>query len=219
LLLGRVRYLADRVYDLGNDEMRPFIFHTQQVEGFQYARPADVPAFAASTLAAGPPLSRAKRVKGPGRTYEEVRPEQDWTTWADAVRAAQVPAPTAVAGAITTGDVDALDGLAQELTAASDRIHAAPDPRGERGLSSRVQLGVLVQAEAVRVAQVARLAPAKRAEATEVAEVLALIGNGMWDDRLGARELGFPVTLLTVRPAAAPPPYTDPNPASPTPSA
>ena len=95
-----------------------------------------------------------------------------------------------------------------QLTASSDHLHASPDPVGERQLSARVQLGLLVQAEALRAAQVSRLAErALRPEAAEIAKVLALLGNGMWDDaRLTVRETGYPKTLLTDRPKVAPAP-------------
>jgi hypothetical protein len=205
-LLGRVRYLADRVYDLGNDEMGSFIFHSVDIDGFEYERPADVPSFAKGALAPGPPLAPVAQAKGPARVYEKTRPEQPWEAWAQAVRDAAVPSPDLVTRSIGTANVNALQQVAAALTAASDRIHDAADPQGQRGLSSRVQLGLLVQTEALRVAQVGRLVPRRAAEATEIAEVLALIGNAMWDDRLGPRSLGFPAGLLTVRPATAPPP-------------
>ena len=211
LLLGRLRVLADRVYDLGNDEMNPFIFHSGEVSGFEYLRPADVPSFAGSDLAPGRPLSSPATTSSPAREYEQARPEQAWSVWATTVQAAGIPGPEGITSAITRGNLATLDRLAIRLTAASDRIHASPDPKGERELSSRLQLGLLVQAEAARVAQLSRLVPHHRAEVKEVAEVLALIGNNMWDDRLGQRALGFPAELLVTRPTAAPLPYSDPR--------
>jgi hypothetical protein len=206
LLLGRIRDLADRIYDLGNAELRPFMFSGPKIEGFNYERPADVPSFADSDLAPGPPLSHSPRAGGTPRVYEDVRPEQDWAGWADDVRSAGIPGPAEVTRILTAGSVPDLDQSANNLTAASDGLHAAPDPRGERTLSSRIQLGLLVQAEACRVAQIARLVPVgPRTQAREISYVLALIGNGMWDERLGVRELGFPTYLLTARPPSAPP--------------
>ncbi|MBA3742991.1 hypothetical protein [Sporichthya sp.] len=224
LIMGRLRYVADRFYDLGGDEMKPYVFEDRAVEGFEFTRAVDVPSFAGTDLAPGPPLALAKPAASQTREYQEVRPEEEFATWATTVEAAKVPTAEAEAKAIKNGTADELDTFAEQLTAASDYLHAAPDPLDERELSTRVQLGLLVQAEAMRSAQVSKLVPDKlRPEATEITQVLALLGNSMWDDRLGARDIGYPQTLLTVRPAVAPPPieedYTPPPTGAPDPGA
>jgi len=207
LIMGRLRFLADRLYDLGSDEMAPFSFQSQEIEGFEYARTVDVPSFAGGDLAPGPPLTRAKPASGVNREYQKVRPEEPFATWQAAVEAAGIPSIETETGAIKSGTPEQLDKLSEQLTAASDHLHESPDPQDERELSTRVQLGLLVQAEAMRTAQVSKLVDAKeRPEATEITHVLMLLGNGMWDPRLGARDTGYPATLLTMRPKVAPPP-------------
>jgi hypothetical protein len=168
----------------------------------------DVPSFAGTDLAPGPPLTLAQPGVPENREYQNVRPDADFATWQAAIESAKIPTAEAEAKAIKSGTSNELDQLAVRLTAASDAIHAAPDPTGERPLSTRIQLGLLVQAESMRGAQISKLVSNQlRPEAVEITEVLALLGNGMWDDtRLGPRTTGFPATLLTVRPKVAPPP-------------
>ncbi|HUR75646.1 MAG TPA: hypothetical protein VMZ00_15300 [Sporichthya sp.] len=210
LIMGRVRYVGDRLFDLGADELDKFTTQAVDVPGFEYARAVDVPSFAGTDLAPGPPLAQARPGVPLNREYQKVRPEGSFAGWQAAVEAAKIPAVRAEVQAISGGSVEDLNALAEQLTAASDSLYAAPDPQGERELSTRVQLGLLTQAEALRAAQVSRLVPAGlKAEAVEITQVLALVGNGMWDDRLGARDPGYPRTLLTERPAVAPPPLPD----------
>ena len=214
LTMGRLRYVADRLYDLGGDEMAPFTAQAEEVAGFDYERAVDVPSFAGTDLAPGPPLTIAKPGAPVDRKYEKSRPEEPFPTWQAAVEAAGIPTVEAEAKAIKDAGVEELDDLADQLTVASDKLHAAPDPMDERELSTRVQLGLLVQSEAMRAAQLSRLVDGKlRPEAVEITKVLALIGNRMWDDaRLGVRDIGYPASLLTVRPAVAPPPRDEPLP-------
>lgn len=216
LAMGRLRYVADRLYDLGGDEMAPFTTQDKEVAGFDYERAVDVPSFAGTDLAPGPPLTIAKPGAPADRRYEQSRPEEPFATWKAALEAADIPTVEAEAEAIKEAGVEELDDLADQLTAASDKLHAAPDPMDERELSTRVQLGLLVQAEAMRAAQLSRLVDGKlRPEAVEITKVLALIGNRMWDDaRLGVRDIGYPPSLLTVRPAVAPPPMDEAPPPS-----
>jgi hypothetical protein len=217
LIMGRLRYVADRLYDLGGDEMAPYTFQNNDVEGFEYARTVDVPSFAGTDLAPGPPLTQARPGGGATREYQKVRPEEPFDTWKAAVEGAKIPSPAEEAKAIRSGSQDELDHLSDQLTAASDALHNAPDPMDERELSTRVQLGLLVQAEAMRTAQVSRLVADKlRPEATEITQVLMLVGNGMWDPRLAPRETDYPATLLTIRPKVAPPPVPE---VAPSPSA
>ncbi|GAA0629850.1 hypothetical protein GCM10009547_36930 [Sporichthya brevicatena] len=211
LIMGRVRYIADRTYDLGSDELAPFTTQEQEVPGFEYNRAVDVPSFAGTDLAPGAPLSQPQPGVPQNREYQNVRPEGTIEDWKAAVEAAKIPPVEAEVKAIRDGSSDELDRLAKELTAAADALYAAPDPQDERELNTRVMLGLLTQAEAMRVAQVSRLVPAElKTEAIEITQVLALLGNGMWDDaRLGERDPGYPRTLLTERPAVAPPPLPE----------
>ncbi len=210
LTMGRVRYLADRLFDLGGDELAPFTTQGPDVAGFDYQRAVDVPSFAGTDLAPGPPLAQSRPGVPANREYQKIRPEGPFADWQAAVEAAEIPTAQTEATAIEAASVEELGKLAEQLTAASDSLFEATDPMDERELSTRVQLGLLTQAEAMRTAQVTRLVPAAlQGEATEISQVLALVGNGMWDERLGARDPGYPKALLTERPAVAPEPLPD----------
>lgn len=223
LVMSRLRYLADRLYDLGGEEMAPYTVEgssRRTVDGYEFTKPIDVPKFATGDWAPGPPLSGAAPVAGPEREYQEVRPENEFPEWQAVVENAEIPAADEVADTLTGGSVVELAGIADELTGASDTLYAAPDPRDERLVNTRIQVGLLVESEAARVAQIARLAPAKhRADAMEMAKSLALVGSRGWDERLGERDLGFPGDLLTTRPPYAPAPYVEPTSAPETPGA
>jgi hypothetical protein len=78
-------------------------------------------------------------------------------------------------------------------------------------VSTRLQLGLLFDAEAAQVGQAAALAPAANHEALlGAAKTLAVLGDKLWDARLGERTTGFPDSLLTTLPS--------PTPTSPTPT-
>ena len=60
-------------------------------------------------------------------------------------------------------------------------------------MSTRIQLGLLVQAEAMRAGQIAALAAKdERAVATQIAETLTLVSIRIWDPRLGERPIDLP---------------------------
>ena len=72
LSMGRLRYLADRLFDLGADEMAPFTaVEESPVEGFEYQRPAEVPSFGGTDLAPGPPLTPAEPATAPAPDVRE----------------------------------------------------------------------------------------------------------------------------------------------------
>ena len=87
------------------------------------------------------------------------------------------------------------------FTAAADQLYTAPDPRDERRVSTRVQLGLLVDAEAARAAQAATLLPqgVQRASLRTSAQRLALLGDRLWDPRLGVRDSGLPAISRSSR--------------------
>ncbi len=203
--MGRIRYLADRMYDLGGTELTPYTFQLPETAGFEFQKPVDVPTFAGTDLAPGPPLAAPRPVSAAERKYQEDRPETELDAWIATVSAAKVPTTEAETKALSDGTPAQLSALAEEFTAASDALYAAADPRDERALNTRIQLGLLVQSEAMRAGQIALLVAAgNRTEAKEIAQSLALLGNRMWDDRLGVRELGLPTSLLTTRPKVSP---------------
>lgn len=195
--INRLRLLADRVYDQSEVEMAPHRASGPDLSGIDFRRPAEVPDFreGEGDYAPGPPLTE-RAANTPPRQFQDTRPEQDLDDWLADVEKASIPSAQAQADAIADGDLDSLGELADQLTAASDSLYEAPDPAGERVVSTRTQLGLLVQAEAMRVAQMATLAEGAQAEElTTIAETLALVGNQMMDPRLGARDGGFDAAL------------------------
>lgn len=200
LTVKRLRALGDRVFDQAGVELAPHM-QAGAVPDLGAARSAEVPLWSAIGLAPGEPLAGPLPVGGAIRGYEQVRPEQEFPAWAADVAKAGVPAVTDLVTTVADGPPARLRTLADALSEAADALYAVPDPAGERALSTRVQLGLLVQAEAVRVAQVAELAGGSTGSAlTEVARTLLLVGTDFWDPRLGERDSGLPATLLR-RPA------------------
>jgi hypothetical protein len=199
LQVKRLRALADRVFDQATVEMRPYV-PDGVIPDLGTAKPAEVPSWAGLALAPGPPLAQKPAAASP-RVYQSDRPTQSFEDWAKAVAAAGVPAAGDVDSAVERGNAADLGALADAFTAASDSLYAAADPTGERALATRVQLGLLVQAEAARAAQFADLAGAEQASAYRAtAKTLVLLGEQLWDPRLGPRASDFPERLLT-RPA------------------
>ncbi len=195
----RLRQLADRFYDLGKTEVTgPEL---KGGDGFEYVPTAEVPSFAGSGSAAGPPLSSPGPTPSVKREYQETRPEQDFESWVSTVRKLTVPTGAAMVDAIRKNDEKKLGSLAVAFTEAADALYGIPDPRGNRYLSTRIQLGLLVQAEAMRTGQIAALAAKdERAAATRIAETLALIGTRIWDARIGERRIELSDGLLERKP-------------------
>lgn len=197
----RLRQLADRLYDLAKSELDPFRGRDTTLSSLEYIRPAQVPAFEGSTAEAGPPLVGAAPTPAAEREYQETRPEQEFDAWVGAVKALNLPSAQSIVDAISKGDGAELGRLAVALTKASDTLYDAPDPKGNRTLSTRIQLGLLVQAEAMRTAQIAALATkAERPVAVQIAETLAFVGTRIWDPRLGDRSTGLSERLLERKP-------------------
>lgn len=197
----RLRQLADRLYDLAKSELDPFRGRDTSFSSLDYIRPAEVPAFAGSTTAAGPPLVGAAPTPAAEREFQETRPEQEFEAWVATVKALDIPSAQTMVDAIPKGDGAELGRLAVALTKASDALHDAPDPKGNRALSTRIQLGLLVQAEAMRTAQIAALATkAERPVAIQIAETIGFVGTRIWDPRLGDRTTDLTERLLERKP-------------------
>jgi hypothetical protein len=194
---GRLRNLADRVFDQAGVELAPYLPTPPVIDGVEFQKPVEVPDWASLSLAAGPPLDAAP-TPHPRRTYQDKRPEQPFKDWLAAVTRADVPSAGTVAATITGGSADALRTLSDRLGAASEALYADADPKGERPASTRVQLALLVEAEGARTAQAATLLPgAARSQLQTVAKALTLVGDDLWDSRLGTRDSGFSRDLLS----------------------
>ena len=188
LQFARLRNLGDRLFDQANAELEPLLGAPRAMEGVTVVRAAEVPDWGAMKLAAGPPLAAPATGPATPRVYESARPTTSFEDWAALVRRAGIPSGTDEAAALRAGTTQQLADLAARLTTGSDALVSSPDPRGERLVATRVQLGLLVQAEAARAAEAATLlAGAPRARLSTLALALARSGDQLWDARLGPR--------------------------------
>ncbi len=110
---------------------------------------------------------------------------------------------------IDSGRVDGLRTGADQLQAAVDLLDRTSDPYQQRAASTQTRLSLLVAGEALRAAEASRLAvgaPTANSPLLATAQVLALIGDDMWDSQLlGPRQVGFPTNLLSPAALTHPP--------------
>jgi hypothetical protein len=188
---SRLRDLADRFFDQTDVELRPLLGAPRDITGVEVRRSAEVPDWDSIGLAVGPPLAVPGAATSP-RSYQTTRPQQAFSAWKADVERAAIPSGTAEATALTGGTQHVLGDLAGRFVASSDALYARPDPAGERAVSTRLQLVLLVHAEALRAAQAAQLVPAGAGTGlARVATALAVAADGLWDARLGSRTTGL----------------------------
>jgi hypothetical protein len=203
LAVLRVQTLADRIFDQGAAEMKPFVTPDHQFDSVQIMRADEIPSFGASKLAAGPPLTDVAAAPTM-QPYQTARPQEPLSDWVRLVTDAKIPSESETESAIDSGKASALAADSVTFTRASALLHAAPDPQGERNVSTRIQLALLVDAEATQAGQAATLVPAAAHEAVlHVAQGLSLIADKLWDDRLGKRTSSYPAWLLIIKYAPA----------------
>jgi hypothetical protein len=183
LQFSRLRNLGDRAFDQANAELEPLLGAPREVEGVTIVRAPEVPDWVDMKLAAGPPLATPPSPVGTPRVYQSIRPTESAQDWIAHVRTLGIPSSAEQAAALRSGSVPQLGQLATLLTSASNDLFGSPDPRGERLIATRVQLGLLIDAEAARAAEASRLI--KRTRLPAIAEALAAAGDLLWDTRLG----------------------------------
>jgi hypothetical protein len=206
LAVMRVQTLSDRIFDQGKAELQRYLTPDQNIPGVEVHKAPEVPNWAAGNYAPGPPLAAVGGDKTQ-RDYQDTRPTQSFAAWKKLVTGAGLPSAQDEATAISNGNKAALRSQAVTFTKAADLLYGKPDPIGERVVSTRLQLGLLFDAEAVQVAQAAALAPAAHHDALlTAAKSLAVIGDKLWDARLGERSTGFPDSLLLTLPSPTPTP-------------
>jgi hypothetical protein len=200
LAINRVQTLADRVFDQGAAELKPYVTPDHNFDSVQVMRADEIPSFGASKIAAGPPLTDVGSAPTP-HPYQTTRPEEPLNEWLKVAENAKIPSDKDTESAIDSGRASALSADSVAFTKASDALHAAPDPKDERIVSTRIQLALLVEAEATQMGQAATLVPAAQHDALlHIAQALSLIGDKMWDDRLGTRTSSYPDSLLILKP-------------------
>lgn len=185
---ARIRDLGDRVFDQASVVLEPYRAPGRDNPDVELRKPAEVPDYAASELGVGPPLESSPASPGQVREYQQTRPVQPLQAWLQAVARVDVPVDSELSRHLAAGSASELAALARRLVAASDALHALPDPQDERLVSTQVQLSLLVQAEAARAAQAAILVSgASSGDLRTAAEGLAGVGDQLWDVRLGVR--------------------------------
>lgn len=195
LQVNRLRALADRTFDQANAEFAPALPAVEKNPDINATLPLEVPDFAFQQIAPGPPLDITPPKPAAQRETIKDKAQQPFSAWADAVKTA--PSAAELATAINRGTTSDLQAVSRRFTAASDSLFTAPDPEGEHIISVRVQLGLVVDAEAGRAAQAAALTTGlTQASLRSSAQRLALLGDRFWDPRLGTRDSGFPAGLL-----------------------
>ncbi|HEX3828373.1 MAG TPA: hypothetical protein VHV82_13990 [Sporichthyaceae bacterium] len=199
LAVARVQTLADRVFDQGAAEMKPFVTPENEFDSVQVMRADEIPSFGAGKFAAGPPLTDVGDAPTP-YPYQTTRPEESLSDWLKVAQNARIPTASEIRSAIDSGRIAALSADSVTFTHACDLLHNTPDPQGERIVSTRIQLALLVEAEATQLGQAATLVPAGEHEPVlHMAQALELIGDKLWDDRLGKRDSAYPDSLLVIK--------------------
>ena len=198
LLARRVRQLADRVFDRGTALIAASAGPTTTDPNIVVERPDDVPDWTAAGLAAGPPLDTAPPTSsGAVPSRPATRPTQPRGGWIAAVARTQAPTPSALAGAIYAGDPAACQRMARALVAAAEALRAAPDPAPNgREESARLRLGLLIDADAARAAQLAALIGPAGSNEIASAERLLVIGQGLWSSDLGPHSSSLDPRIL-----------------------
>jgi hypothetical protein len=196
LVVRRLRLLGDRVFDQATEALRPYL-PDATTSPMSLTGLAEVPDWAKIGLGAGPPLAAAAVESGVSPASKVGEAPTGFTAWAATVRLAGIPAPDAEARAIEHGSIAGLDSVAGQFTAAANELAVTPTPGADHLAAVRLQLGLLIQAEATRVAQLSELAGPGGEGLRSIARTLAALGDTMWDTRLGPRSTGYPAALLT----------------------
>lgn len=154
VLARRTRLLADRVFDRGHALVRVHLTELRNPD-VVVNLPEEVPQWAAEGLALGPPLApAAPPPPGAPPLREESRPTQPRTSWLESVGTATGPTTAEMEAVIAAGDAPRLAQMADLLERGAETLRRVPDPPGDDGRedSARARLGILVRAEAARIA-------------------------------------------------------------------
>ena len=170
----RVRILADRVFDRGHALVKPKLNEPERSD-VDIRLPVEVPNWVEEGIAPGPPIAAPPpaATKEP-QLRQRTRPAQDREDWLADVRGLGAPTHDDLAAAFERAEPELLKTAAVDLGMAALTLWAGPDPDGDREETARAALSLLVDAEAVRAAQLG-LKP--------VAAALAEIGDELWDGK------------------------------------
>jgi hypothetical protein len=195
LVVRRLRLLGDRIFDQATAALRPYL-PDGGTDPVSLTGLAEVPNWAKIGLGAGPPLASKTAAPEEPAAAKAAPSPADFDAWAAAVRSAGIPGGDTEARAIERGSVAVLQALAGQFATAANELAAPPTPDADHLAAVRLQLGMLIQSEAMRVAQVSKLADPGGENLQTAARSLAALGDLMWDPRLGPRSTGYPPALL-----------------------
>ena len=203
LSFERIRELGDAVYDLATTIANGGT-PTPLPPGTPNIRPADVPSWDALGLAAGPPLETdaPPAAMSTPPTYQVNRPQQPMRGWLRDVATSGIPPPAAVHNEVKSAHPGTLRETADATQGAVNALDGEADPDRLRSASTQTRLTLLVEAEALRAAEAARLTPHAASQAElqleGVAKTLATISDSLWDTAvLGHRVVGFGSHLVS----------------------
>lgn len=169
-LARRVRILGDRVFDRGRELVKPRLHETPRPD-VDIRLPDEVPDWVQEGIAPGPPLAPTEPPPPDGEPRLRVPnpPTQDRDGWLRAVRSLDLPTHDD----IRTAELDALPALADRLTDGAEALRQTPDPDGNRELSARIRLSLLIDADAARARQMGL---------DSVADSLLAVSKDLWDE-------------------------------------
>lgn len=177
---ARQRDLGDRLFDLAGTTLSPLLPAERDFSEVRLEKPPEVPDYTAIDLGVGPPLESRPPTPGRPRTYQSSRPEQDAGEWLTAVSQLDLPSSEYCAQLASTGSAEELATAARQAQQAADTLHSLPDPRARRGVSTQLQLALLVLSDGLRAAQAAALVPpAQQPELRSVAQELVEVGASL----------------------------------------
>lgn len=155
LLARRVRILGDRVFDRGRALILPSLDEPASPD-VDMRLPEEVPNWVEEGIAAGPPLDvPPPPPSGEPTLRQPTRPQQPRADWLKAVRGL---------GLTATSE-------AEVLIDAAERLRSVPDPNGDREEGARIRLSLLLDADALRAAQL---------QLPDVSRRLAAAADRLW---------------------------------------
>ncbi|MDQ1395200.1 MAG: hypothetical protein QOG64_459 [Acidimicrobiaceae bacterium] len=200
LMARRIRELADRIFDRGRALVDAHLY-VEPAKDVELRLPEEVPNWVAEGLAPGPPLDDPPPPADPlAPIHQDTRPTTSTSGWLSAVAASGAPPAPDLPAAITAGDGARLQAVGRAFVGAAEKLRNQPDPAGPEGREegARFRLGLLVDGEAARAAQLATVIgdPTLAAHLGVTARRLALVGEGLSAPGVPPRSSGFDPGLL-----------------------
>jgi hypothetical protein len=120
------------------------------------------------------------------------------SSYKEAVNEAGIPSAATESADIRSSQFSPLRTISDDFLGAATSLTNAPAPSGGTSEQNGLRLALMVDSEAARAAEAARIAKTRSAETElgNVAKTLAIIGDDLWDPDLGVRSVTFDPSLL-----------------------